>query len=340
MPPQPEHYDRTLVRVGKERVESVAATDFPGHYPGESNHWDIDSFRSHLNVAVNKLSAAAIEFDLVGVDASVANAIRRVVIAEVPTVAIETVYVWNNTSIIQDEVLAQRLGLIPLAIDPRKLELKKAADEAPTDLNTVVFGLVARCERLRDVKKGETDPKKIWSGTEVLSSQLVFDPKGGQAELFGDRPPRPANPNILVAKMRGGQEIVAELHCNKGTGKDHAKWSPVATASYRLLPSIEILDDIEPRLQAKFQACFPAGVIDISSGKTVVANPRKDTVSREVLRHPEFEGKVRLGRVRDHFIFNIESAGQYRPEELVPEAIQVLLDKVREARRCLTAAVS
>lgn len=41
-----------------------------------------------------------------------------------------------------------------------------AADEAPTDLNTVVFGLVAKCERLRDVKKGETDPKKIWSGTE------------------------------------------------------------------------------------------------------------------------------------------------------------------------------
>ncbi|GAA5853846.1 hypothetical protein JCM5353_003126 [Sporobolomyces roseus] len=330
-----QSYDRNLVRIGKERVESVSSTDFPGHYPGESHHWDHQHFRAQLKVTVNSLSPEAIEFDLVGVDASVANAIRRIVIAEVPTIAIETVYVWNNTSIIQDEVLAQRLGLIPLAIDPRKLELKKSADEAPTDLNTVVFGLVSKCERLRDVKKGETDPKKIWSGTEVFSSQLSFDPKGGQADLFASNPPKPANPNILIAKMRGGQEIVAELHCNKGIGKDHAKWSPVATASYRLLPSIEILADIEPSLHPKLQACFPPGVIDISEGRVQVANARKDTVSREVLRHAEFEDKVRLGRVRDHFIFNVESAGQYRPEELVPEAVQVLLAKVRELRRCL-----
>ncbi|GAA5820971.1 hypothetical protein JCM10212_001592 [Sporobolomyces blumeae] len=333
-------YDRNLVRIGKERVESVSSTDFPGHYPGESHHWDLAQFRSQLKVAVNSLSQSAIEFDLVGVDASVANAIRRIVIAEVPTVAIETVYVWNNTSIIQDEVLAQRLGLIPLAIDPRKLEMKKSADEAPTDLNTVVFGLVARCERLRDVRKGETDPTKIWSGTQVLSSLLSFDAKGSQTELFANQPPQPANPNILVAKLRGGQEIIAELHCHKGIGKDHAKWSPVATASYRLLPSIELLAPIEPELQSKLQACFPPGVVEVEDGHVRVVDARKDTVSREVLRHPEFEGKVRLGRVRDHFIFNVESAGQYRPEELVPEALQVLLSKVRELRTCVNALKS
>lgn len=104
-----------------------------------------------------------------------------------PTIAIETVYIWNNTSIVQDEVLAQRLGLIPLAIDPRKLQLKRcrqnvlavhtkacqltqdfatAKDDAPTDLNTVVFNLVARCERRKDVRKGETDALKTWSGSD------------------------------------------------------------------------------------------------------------------------------------------------------------------------------
>jgi hypothetical protein len=41
------------------------------------------------------------EFDLVGVDPSVANALRRILIAEVPTVAIEHVFIINNTSIIQ-----------------------------------------------------------------------------------------------------------------------------------------------------------------------------------------------------------------------------------------------
>ncbi|GAA5822967.1 hypothetical protein JCM3770_002482 [Rhodotorula araucariae] len=332
--------DRNLVRIGKERVESVSATDFPGHHPGESHHWDLAHFRRNLRVQLNWLSPTALEFDLVGVDASVANAIRRIVIAEVPTVAIENVYIWNNTSIIQDEVLAQRLGLIPLAIDPRKVEAKKTNDEPPTDLNTVVFSLVARCTRRTDVKKGETDPERIWDGVHVLSSALEFSARGGQADLFGPNEPKPAIDDILIAKMRGGQEIVAELHCNKGVGKDHAKWSPVATASYRLLPTIQILSEIPPALHAKFQACFPAGVIDTSGGELVVQNARRDTVSREVLRHPEFEDKVKLGRVRDHFIFNIESAGQYAPAELVPEAIHVLLGKIRAVRSALQAAAA
>ena len=38
--------------------------------------------------------------------------------------AIETVAIWNNTSILQDEVLAHRLGLIPIKADPRLFEYK------------------------------------------------------------------------------------------------------------------------------------------------------------------------------------------------------------------------
>lgn len=57
-------------------------------------------------------------FDLVGVDTSIANAFRRILLSEVPTMAIETVFVFNNTSVIQDEVLSHRLGLIPIKADP------------------------------------------------------------------------------------------------------------------------------------------------------------------------------------------------------------------------------
>eukprot|EP00955_Chlamydomonas_euryale_P012362 132909-Chlamydomonas_euryale.AAC.1 len=59
-----------------------------------------------------------------GCDPAIANALRRILIAEIPTVAIEHVYVLNNTSIIQDEVLAHRLGLLPLRFDPALLEFK------------------------------------------------------------------------------------------------------------------------------------------------------------------------------------------------------------------------
>ncbi|WP_423776867.1 hypothetical protein [Bacillus velezensis] len=52
-------------------------------------------------------------FSLIGIDASVANAFRRILIAEIPTLAIEYCFVKNNTSVIQDEVLCARLGLVP-----------------------------------------------------------------------------------------------------------------------------------------------------------------------------------------------------------------------------------
>lgn len=61
-------------------------------------------------------------------------------VAQVPSVAIDRVYYENNTSIMQDEVLAHRLAMVPLRVDPAKLQPKAAGDVA-TDTNTLVFQL-------------------------------------------------------------------------------------------------------------------------------------------------------------------------------------------------------
>ncbi len=72
----------------------------------------------------------------------------------------------------------------------------------------------------------------------VYSGDLVWEPQGDQAEKYGDKGPKPIIDDILLLKLRPGQvcirllgnikkEIHAELHCQKGIGKEHAKWSPV-----------------------------------------------------------------------------------------------------------------
>lgn len=64
------------------------------------------------------------EFDIIGVEAAIPNAFRRILLSDVPTMAFDRVFMFNNTSIIQDEVLAHRLGLIPLKADPRLFEFR------------------------------------------------------------------------------------------------------------------------------------------------------------------------------------------------------------------------
>lgn len=321
------------VALNPERVSYTSSTDYPGHFADEDHSWNPAEFKKRLAVRVERISNRSIEFDLVGVDASIANALRRILIAEVPTICIERVYVHNNTSIIVDEVLAHRLGLIPLRVNPAFMDYP---DGQPTDRNTIVFKLCAKCERRRNAPKDAKDPAQLYINHEVLSSQLEWVPQGEQSIVMAANPPAPTNPNIVLVKLRPGQEIEIELHAVKGVGKDHAKFSPVATASYRLLPKVILKKEIPPHLADKFQNCFTKGVIKVDPRTKRVSvdesQARRETMSREVYRHPEFEGCVQLARVRDHFLFNIESEGFYPPERLLPEAIKVMRSKIRTLR--------
>jgi len=86
------------------------------------SQFDINEVMAQLKIDVKeyKPEEGLLVFDLMGVDAPFANALRRILLAEVPTMAIEHVWIRNNTSIIPDEVLAHRLGLIPIKVDPRQ----------------------------------------------------------------------------------------------------------------------------------------------------------------------------------------------------------------------------
>jgi DNA-directed RNA polymerase I and III subunit RPAC1 len=204
--------------------------------------------------------------------------------------------------------------------------------------------------------QGETNPDKLYTGHNIYAKDIVWKPLGQQLAKFPEGEQiRASNPDILVVKMRPGQKIQLTMHAVKGIGQDHAKFSPVATASYRLMPTIDILKPIVGADAKKFARCFPRGVIKLDTvtsedvknnaelqgqegePKATVDDPMKDTVSRECLRHPEFKDKVKLGRIRDHFIFKVESTGQWESDELFLESVKLLKIKCQRIKRGLDA---
>lgn len=327
-----------IVHIEHDRVTNTVSTDYPGyHNSDEDFSWNLEKFKNSFDIKISYVTERAANFDLIHIDTSIANAFRRIMISEVPSVAAEQVYIFNNTSVIQDEVLAHRIGLIPLKVDPDNLNwVDQTVDEENrfTDTNTVVMSLDISCTRNPHAPKNTTDPKELYRNSNVYARDLKFEPQGSQLETFKS-PVMPADPDILLAKLRPGQEISLKIHCVLGIGADHAKFSPVATASYRLLPTIDITQPISGEDAKKFQKCFSTGVIGIDEkGEAYVKDARRDTVSREVLRHDEFKGKVKLGRKRDHFIFNVESTGAMSPEEIFFKSVRILRNKCEYLRNC------
>mmetsp|Transcript_22481 Transcript_22481/g.35863 ORF Transcript_22481/g.35863 Transcript_22481/m.35863 type:complete len:296 (-) Transcript_22481:3276-4163(-) len=257
-----------------------------------------------IEFRVIKRQGDLLVFEMLHADASIANALRRIMLAEVETVAVDRIGIMNNTSIIQDEVLAHRIGLIPFDIDPEKLQ----GDE---ELN---FDLDVTCTSEED--------------SHLLSSKFQWVPNEGQEERFADRPPRPIHDDIVIAKLLPGQHIFLRAQCKRGTGQDHAKWSPVATAAYRIMPKIELIEPQIERIGPQLVELCPKNVFDIEdTGDVVVARPLDCTMCRGCLRPQGWEEAVSLKRVADHFIFSIESVGMIPPEDIFRRALLVLKKK-------------
>lgn len=299
-------------------------------------------------------------FEIINVDVSFANALRRILLSEIPTMAFEKIYLYQNTGIIHDEILSHRIGLIPIDVDARLMddidETVPAADQL-TDRTVLVFTLNVECEK--PSKQDEKPGKKKDGGDEdemdadaakptlltpprsslpvpqpplytqsVYSGDLQWVPQGDQAEFIPNC--KVLHDDILLAKLRPGQAIALEAHAFKGT--DHAKFSAVATASYRLASRILLRRDIYDDLAEELVHVYEPGVFDLQTApdgrkKAVVVNPYACTMSRNYMRNPQLKEAIEIRRVPNHFIFSVESLGAYPPAVLVAEALQVLQNK-------------
>lgn len=340
----PAHLEkaRTRVGVGFKKISNAIGTYGARTYMGLGfdNGLDMGKFEEECGVTIESITEEEVIFDLKGTDAPIANAIRRVLLSEVATMAIEKVYIHGNDSVMHDEMLAHRLGLVPLLIDPR-LFVERGEEERANAKNSVRFSLQARCDYAGAGARGADvhAPAEVrYERSSVFSRSIAYVPQPGGEGVLGKVVPRPVHDDILLVKLRPGQMIDLECVAVKGVGKTHAKWSPVATAAYRMLPEVTMRREVGGESAVRLRDCCPANVFDIEDDAVVVKRARDCTMCRECIR-TEHVDDVELARKRDHFIFTVESTGQLAAATLVVEALNVIIGKCDTVEKALDDAI-
>ena len=108
---------------------SYVNSGFTNSFSGKSKKHTAKDIFKDFKIHIQKSTSEELILDFVGPDPSIANALRRILLSEIPTVAIEKVFIENNTSVMQDEVLAHRLGLIPIKVNPKLFDFPPPPDE-------------------------------------------------------------------------------------------------------------------------------------------------------------------------------------------------------------------
>ncbi|XP_074565696.1 DNA-directed RNA polymerases II, IV and V subunit 3-like [Curcuma longa] len=299
------------------------------------------SYQRFPKVRIREMKDDYLKFELRDTDVSIANALRRVMIAEVPTVAIDLVEIESNSSVLNDEFIAHRLGLIPLTSDDAmSMRFSRDCDACDGDgqceFCSVEFFLSVRCDsdQTLDVTSADlqsTNPR-VCPVDVAIASAMSADPGGYES---------PEQKGILIVKLRRGQELRLRAIARKGIGKDHAKWSPAATVTFMYEPQIHINEELMETLTLEEKRSWvessPTKVfgIDPNTQQVVVIDPEAYTYDDEVLKKSEAMGKPGLVEIyakEDSFIFTVESTGAIKASQMLINAIDVLKQKLDAVR--------
>lgn len=244
-----------------------------------------------------------LSFLLKGSNEVFANTIRRLIIEEVPTLAVEEVEVKDNNSALHDEMLALRLGLIPIKTDLKCYRLPKNQDEVTEKSASCTVQL-----KLKSNKKGY-----VYAG-EAESA----DPK---CTFVYEKMP--------VVKLLSKQKIDVIMTAVMGQGKEHTKWTP-GLAFYKKEPLVKVGKVHDPEALAKI--CTD-GVFKIKGNNVELIN-EKVYDSNLLDAYAEVDKGITV-TYTDNIIFNLESWGQLTCQEMLAAGAEMLIEKAEELEKLI-----
>ncbi len=230
------------------------------------------------------------------------NTLRRVFMNEVPVMAIEDVEFKMNNSVLYDEMLALRLGLIPLTTDLEGYKLRESCT----------------CEG---------------AGCAKCTVQLTLNAKGPcivYAKDLSSKDPKvkPVYPEMPIVKLLEHQRVELVATAQLGCGRDHAKHA-ACLAYYRQKPRLTIKKEADAkRIAAKLKK-MRLDAITEKNGKLAV-NEKKLALSDAPEAYEDLDEAVSLSFDEENFIFIIESWGQLSPREIIKAGFEQMQLQVKE----------
>ena len=262
-----------------------------------------------MQIEFASLDDSLARFTLSGASPAFANAFRRAMIGEVPTLAIEDVRIYNNTSALFDEMLAHRLGLIPIKTDlsSYSTQAKCTCGGAGCPGCTVTFTLSAEGPRM------------------VSSNDLIpADPKAV-----------PVFDNVPIVKLTKGQTLVLEAKAVLNTGRVHAKWQPTLVCGYKNHPVVSISEACDACGMCVDEC--PRKVLAVHGKKVEVVSGKLPDCSMCKLCEKACltsgigdEPAIRVSAEADRYIFVVEGDGSLPVKEIMNRALLYIKEQSDE----------
>jgi DNA-directed RNA polymerase subunit D len=249
-----------------------------------------------------------IRFIVKGVNVPFVNALRRIILAEVPSMAIDEVVIIENNSMLHDEILAHRMGLIPIKTDLDSYNLpEECTCKSEFGCNLCRLALTLEVE-----------------ATENTTTVYSKDLKSENPNIT------PVSDKIPIVKLAPEQKIRLEAYARLGKGKNHAKWQPVSMCTYKYLPQIKI-DAKRCNACGDCVEVCPQKIL-VNTGEGIKTQNIVDcTLCQDCMDTcPQNPPAIEVNGDKEAFVFNIESTGALPVERIMLEALKILDKKIKD----------